>query len=154
MNRDGSCIHLILSRTRCTRWCSRFKVALILIMVRVLHLSFSFILTADAYTLFSQYWFTKMPWNDPDQYLKRSPISLVENVTIPTLLSTGEADYRTPISETKQYYQALQLQEVESIMIHIPDACHNIVARPSNMIRKIEHVTTWFNRSGYWCEYV
>jgi hypothetical protein len=32
----------------------------------------------------------------------------------PTLLLTGEADHRTPIAESEQYYQALKLQQVDA----------------------------------------
>lgn len=64
---------------------------------------YSFVLTADAYPFFSKYWFTEMPWDDPHQYLGHSPLSLVGNVETPTMLLTGENNYRTPISETEQY---------------------------------------------------
>ncbi|MEX0994306.1 MAG: prolyl oligopeptidase family serine peptidase [Balneolaceae bacterium] len=107
---------------------------------------YSFSLTADNYPFFSQYWFAEYPWDDPQQYLKRSPISLVGNVTTPTLLLTGEEDYRTPMSETEQYYNALRLQEIESMMIRIPETSHSIAARPSNLIRKVAYIVGWFDR--------
>ncbi len=107
---------------------------------------YSFVLTADAYPRFSQYWFTDMPWNDPMQHIERSPISLIGNVTTPTMLLTGENDHRTPIGETEQYYQALQLQGVESMLIRVPEASHFISARPSNLIRKVGYILGWFDR--------
>lgn len=107
---------------------------------------YSFVLTADAYPFFSKYWFTDLPWNDPDQYLSRSPLSLVGNVTTPTMLLTGEEDYRTPISESEQYYQALKLQGIDAAMVRIAGAGHGIVARPSNLIRKVGYITGWFDR--------
>jgi dipeptidyl aminopeptidase/acylaminoacyl peptidase len=30
---------------------------------------------------------------------------------------TGEADYRTPTSDSEQYYQALRMLEVESVLV-------------------------------------
>lgn len=107
---------------------------------------FSFSLTADGYNYYPQYWFNKKPWEDPQQYLDRSPISLVGNVQTPTLLVTGENDYRTPMSETEQYYGALKLQEVESKMVRIPGAGHGITARPSNIIRHVAYITGWFEK--------
>jgi dipeptidyl aminopeptidase/acylaminoacyl peptidase len=68
----------------------------------------------------------------------------VGNVKTPTLLITGEVDYRTPISETEQYYQALKLRRVEAAMVRIPDAGHGIDDRPSNLIAKVAHVLAWF----------
>ncbi len=107
---------------------------------------FSFSLTADGYNYYPTYWFSKKPWEDPDQYYERSPISLVGNVKTPTLLVTGEQDYRTPMSETEQYYGALKLLEVESMMVRIPGAGHGITARPSNMIRHVAYITGWFDK--------
>lgn len=106
----------------------------------------SFTLTADAYPFFYKYWFDKPPWEDPDGYWARSPLSLVGNVTTPTMLLTGEADYRTPISETEQYYQALQLRDVDTAMVRIPDAPHGIAGRPSNLIAKVDNILAWFER--------
>ncbi|GAA0857607.1 S9 family peptidase [Aliiglaciecola litoralis] len=107
---------------------------------------FSFVLTADSYPFFYQYWFDKKPWEDIDGYMKFSPISYVGNVTTPTLLLTGEADYRTPISETEQYYQALKIQGVETAMVRIPDASHGIYRKPSNLMAKVEYILWWFEQ--------
>ena len=107
---------------------------------------FSFVLTADAYPFFAKYWFAKMPWEDIDTYMKQSPISYVGNVTTPTMLLTGEADYRTPMSETEQYYQALQLREIGSALVRIPGASHGIANRPSNLMSKVAHILYWFDK--------
>uniref|UniRef100_A0A486XY15 Acylamino-acid-releasing enzyme n=1 Tax=Rheinheimera sp. BAL341 TaxID=1708203 RepID=A0A486XY15_9GAMM len=107
---------------------------------------FSFVLSADMYSYFSQYWFPGMPWEKPEHYLKYSPISYVGNVTTPTMLMTGEADYRTPISETEQFYQALQLRGVDTAMVRIPEASHSIYSRPSNLMAKTAYIVYWFDR--------
>ncbi|MGF1455884.1 MAG: S9 family peptidase [Alphaproteobacteria bacterium] len=106
----------------------------------------SFSLTADNYPYFTKYWFPAMPWEDPDGYWKRSPLSLVGSVSTPTMLLTGEADYRTPMSETEQYYQALKLRRVDTAMVRIPGASHSIARRPSQLIAKVNHVLAWFDR--------
>ncbi|HEX8640718.1 MAG TPA: S9 family peptidase, partial [Allosphingosinicella sp.] len=72
----------------------------------------SFALTADSPAYFSRYWFGAYPWEDPDAYWRRSPLSLVGNVQTPTLVVVGSEDYRTPVSESEQYYTALQLRGV------------------------------------------
>ncbi|GJM26099.1 MAG: acyl-peptide hydrolase [Phycisphaerae bacterium] len=108
----------------------------------------SFALTADFYTFFHRYWFADYPWNAPEEYMRRSPLSLVGNVKTPTMLLTGEEDYRTPISESEQYYQALKLCKVETVMVRIPDASHSIAARPSRLISKVAHVLKWFDDHG------
>jgi len=102
-------------------------------------------LTADSYPYFSKYWFTKMPWEDPDQYMKRSPISLVGSVKTPTMLLTGDLDHRTPISESEQYYQALKLRGIDAAMVRIADEGHEMMSRPSNLLRKVAYIIGWFD---------
>src|SRR2546427_1541868 len=41
-----------------------------------------------------------------DHYAQRSLTNLVGKVKTPSLLMTGEADYRTPISEAEQFYRS------------------------------------------------
>lgn len=108
----------------------------------------SFVLTADFYTMFTRYWFPMLPWEQggPEHYWKRSPLAYVGNVTTPTMLITGENDYRTPISETEQYYQALKLRKVDTAMVRIPGAAHGINARPSQMLAQVLNTIAWFQR--------
>jgi len=103
-------------------------------------------LTADAAAFFTRYWFPAMPWEDPDAYWSRSPLSLVGNVTTPTMVMTGEADWRTPISESEQYYEALKLRDVDTVLVRIPEASHGITARPSRLAAKPLYVLEWFAR--------
>lgn len=107
---------------------------------------YSFVLYADNPGFFSKYWFPNKPWEDPEPYLKRSPISYVGNVTTPTMLLTGEEDYRTPIAESEQFYTALKLEGVESAMVRIPNSGHGIADKPSNLIAKIASVLAWFEK--------
>ena len=106
----------------------------------------SFVLTADVPNFFYKYWFPAYPWDDQEQYWKRSPLSLVGNVSTPTMLLTGEADYRTPISESEQFYQALKLRKVDTVMVRVPEASHGLVDRPSNMIAKVANIVAWFEK--------
>ena len=87
-----------------------------------------------------------MPWDHADHLWNHSPLSLVGNVKTPTMLLTGEVDYRTPMSETEQYYQALKLQNVDAAMVRIPKAAHGIAARPSNLIQKVGNILAWFEK--------
>ena len=59
-------------------------------------------------------------------------------------LLTGEADHRTPISEAEQFYQALKLRKVDTALVRIPEASHDVAARPSQMIAKAACVLKWF----------
>lgn len=106
----------------------------------------SFVLHADGPEFFAKYWFGTMPWEDVDSYWKRSPLSLVGNVTTPTMLLTGEQDYRTPMSETEQYYAALKLAGVETAMVRVQNAGHGIANKPSNLVYKVAYILDWFER--------
>ena len=106
----------------------------------------SFVLYADGAAFFSKYWFGKKPWEDPENYFRRSPLSYVANITTPTMLLTGEEDYRTPIAESEQFYTALKLEGVETAMVRIPGASHGIANRPSNLIAKIAGILAWFEK--------
>jgi acylaminoacyl-peptidase len=107
---------------------------------------YSFVLTADMPAFFYRYWFSAPPWEDPQQYIRRSPISLAGNVKTPTMVITGEADYRTPISESEQYYTALKIRGVPAALVRIPDTPHDFAARPSTMLSKFVHTLAWFER--------
>ncbi|MGI9261710.1 MAG: alpha/beta hydrolase family protein, partial [Woeseiaceae bacterium] len=101
-------------------------------------------LYSDIHRTVPGYWFEKYAWEDPDEYWRRSPLSLVGNVTTPTMLLTGEADHRTPMPESEQYYQALKLRKVDSALVRVPEASHGIASRPSNQIAKVDNILAWF----------
>lgn len=103
-------------------------------------------LMGDIYMYQIKHQFPGMPWEALEHYWQRSPLSLVGNVTTPTLLITGEADYRTPIAETEQFYQALKLRKVDTVMVRVPGASHGIAARPSHLIAKVDNILAWFDR--------
>ena len=62
------------------------------------------------------------------------------------MLITGEDDQRTPISETEQFYQALKLRKIDSIMVRVPDSSHGIAGRPSRLNAKVDNILAWFDR--------
>ena len=106
---------------------------------------YSWALTADISGVVDS-WFPGMPWEHEEHFMKRSPISLVGNVSTPTMLLTGEQDYRTPMSESEQYYQALKLRKVPSALVRIQGAGHGIANRPSNLLAKVGYITHWFGK--------
>lgn len=107
---------------------------------------YSKVLVADNFYAYHRYRYPGSPWENPEAYLKYSPISLVGNVSTPTLLMTGDADLRTPLAEAKQFYHALKLRKIETALVRIPGASHNIAARPSQLIAKVANVLAWFER--------
>lgn len=107
---------------------------------------YSFVLTADSGQFFYKYWFPGFPWDHERNYMDRSPLAYAGKVKTPTMLMTGEVDYRTPSSEAEQFYQALKLRGVDTVLVRVPGASHNIARRPSQLIAKVLHVLEWFQR--------
>jgi dipeptidyl aminopeptidase/acylaminoacyl peptidase len=107
---------------------------------------YSWLLTSDIGPVIGRYWFPGMPWDNVEHYEKRSLLSVVKNVKTPTMVLTGEADYRTPMSDSEQYYQALRMLGVETVLVRVPDEPHGIAVRPSHHISKILHIISWFDR--------
>lgn len=59
------------------------------------------------------------PWNNPDLYVKQSPLFSADKVNTPLLLLHGTVDTNVPIGESIQMYNALKLlgKEVEFIQV-------------------------------------
>ncbi|WP_235357329.1 S9 family peptidase [Arsukibacterium sp. MJ3] len=104
------------------------------------------VLTGDSYLYQTFYQFPGVPWENVEHYWQRSPLSLVGNVKTPTILITGEQDRRTPISESEQFYQALQILRVDTALVRIPGSPHGISNKPSRMIEKVEYMLAWFEK--------
>ena len=60
------------------------------------------------------------------------------------MVIAGELDYRTPIGEAEQFYQALKLRQVDTALVRVPGASHDISARPSLLNAKVAYVLGWF----------
>jgi dipeptidyl aminopeptidase/acylaminoacyl peptidase len=106
----------------------------------------SFVLTSDGTNFFTRYWFAAPPWEKPEEYLRRSPLQYVGNVKTPTMLLTGEQDFRTPISEAEQFFTALKLRKVDTALVRFPGASHDLITRPSQLIAKVSYILAWFEK--------
>lgn len=107
---------------------------------------FSWVLTSDLPSFGAKYWFPGMPWEHTDHYMKRSLFSVFDKVVTPTMVITGEEDWRTPISESEQYYTALKLKGVDTVLVRVPGEPHGIRVRPSHHIAKILNIVGWFEK--------
>ena len=69
----------------------------------------------------------------PEGYLKNSPHRFVHNWNTPMLVIHGEQDFRVPLNQGLEAFQALQLKGIESKMILFPDENH-FVLQPQNAV--------------------
>ncbi|MEH6790774.1 S9 family peptidase [Parasphingorhabdus sp.] len=104
----------------------------------------SMALAGDIARFVSRHWFRAQPWEQPQEYWRRSPLSIVNNVTTPTMVMVGESDFRTPAWEAEQFYTALKVQNVDTVLVRVPGASHLIARRPSQLIAKVDNIMGWF----------
>ena len=103
----------------------------------------SFVGTTDGASWYNQ--FQKMPWEDPMEYAVRSPLHYVARVTTPTMVMTGEADLRTPMGQSEEFYRALKLLKKDTLLVRMPDEFHGW-RRPSRRIAQQLYLLAWFDK--------
>lgn len=103
----------------------------------------SFVGTTDGPMWYDQ--FQKKPWEDPMEYAARSPLTYAGNVKTPTMVMTGEADLRTPMTQSEEYYRALKVQKKETLLVRVPDEFHGW-RRPSHQLMQQLYLLAWFEK--------
>ncbi len=110
---------------------------------------YSFVGTTDSADWY--YNFKRLPWEDPEEHIRRSPLTYVGNVKTPTMILTGDNDLRTPLEQTEQYYRALKMRKVPTAMVRLADEYHGFNAdfslrHPSNRVAQILFLRAWFDK--------
>jgi dipeptidyl aminopeptidase/acylaminoacyl peptidase len=104
----------------------------------------SFVGNTDSANWYDQ--FKKFPWEDPMEYARTSPLTYVGNVTTPTLVMTGEADMRTPIPQSEEFYRALKmLRKADTLLVRMPEEFHGW-RRPTHQIAQQLYLQAWFEK--------
>jgi dipeptidyl aminopeptidase/acylaminoacyl peptidase len=103
----------------------------------------SFVGTTDGANWYYQ--FKKYPWEDPMEFAARSPLNYVANVKTPTMVMTGEADLRTPMGQSEEYYRALKMLKKETLLVRMPDEYHGW-RRPSHQLLQQLYLQAWFEK--------
>jgi len=108
----------------------------------------SWLLTADMGPTDGVVWMGgELPWNNPEKYRARSPLSFAGAAKTPTLVIVGESDARTPPTEGMQMYAALKLAGVEAGLVRLPGTSHASSAmRPSLFAAEVACILGWCDR--------
>ena len=88
------------------------------------------------------------PWSAPENYKKWAPVSYAEALgkyKTPTLVIAGERDYRVPYTQSLEFFNALQRQNVPSKLVIFPDEGHWIL-KPQNSQLWYKTVLDWLAR--------
>jgi len=103
----------------------------------------SFVGTTDGSSWYRQ--FKQYPWEDPMEYALRSPLHYVGNVKTPTMVMTGEADLRTPMGQSEEYYRALKMLKKDTLLVRMPNEFHGW-RRPSHRLLQSLYLMAWFEK--------
>ena len=95
---------------------------------------------------FSFSFFQKPFWEDPTDWLYQSTLMYVDKVKTPTAIMTGEQDMRTPMAQSEEYYAALKILGVPAKLVRFNDQYHGTGTRPSNYMRTILYMMSWYNK--------
>lgn len=104
--------------------------------------------TAD-FTLFQPSWFKAPPFEDPEDYKARSPITYINNVKTPLMLILGETDWRTPtFAGGEEMFRALKYRKIPTVMIRFPNETHDLSrsGQPWHRIERLQHIVGWFDK--------
>lgn len=95
------------------------------------------------------WWYLEMggedPYADPMAFDRYAPIRHVKNWKTPALIIHGEQDYRCPINEGLNLFEALQYHGVPSELLIFPDENHWIL-KPRNIAAWYESVFDFLDR--------
>ena len=107
----------------------------------------SFYATAD-FTLFTPTWFRKPPFEDPKDWIERSPVTYASRITTPLMIVHGEEDWRTPIGQGEAMFRALKQQRKTAVMIRFPGENHELSRSgvPSRRVQRLHHIHSWFDK--------
>jgi dipeptidyl aminopeptidase/acylaminoacyl peptidase len=109
---------------------------------------YGFWFSAD-FTLFQPTWFRKAPWEDPQDFAARSPITHVANVTTPLMLVNGDADYRTPPADGgEMMFRALKYRKIPTVMVRFPRETHELSrsGEPWHRVERLQHIVGWMDQ--------
>jgi dipeptidyl aminopeptidase/acylaminoacyl peptidase len=99
------------------------------------------------FTLFNESWFKKPPYEDPSEYLERSPATLVKDIETPLMVVHSENDWRTPIGQGETMFRALKNLRRATVMVRFPGEGHELSrsGAPSRRVQRLEHIQKWFD---------
>lgn len=123
----------------------RFKAA---VTQRSTSSRYSMFGTSDVGFMNGQFEFKENPWDNPEFYLERSPLTYVNNMKTPLLILHSEEDYRCPIEQGEQLYTALKWLRREVVFVRFPNENHELSrsGQPRHRAERLEHMVNWFKK--------
>ncbi|HEV2438518.1 MAG TPA: S9 family peptidase [bacterium] len=90
--------------------------------------------------------FPGAPWESPEFYLERSPITYVRQMKTPLLILHGESDLRCSIEQAEQLFVALRRQGTPTLFVRFPGESHGMSSsgQPRHRIEEMRRLLGWF----------
>jgi dipeptidyl aminopeptidase/acylaminoacyl peptidase len=100
------------------------------------------------FAFFTPFWFKRAPYEDPQEWLERSPIRHAADITTPLMVIHREEDWRTPIAQGETMFRALKQQGKTAVMVRFPGENHELTRSglPSHRVQNQQHLRAWFDR--------
>ena len=90
-------------------------------------------------------WALGTPYENPELFVSRSPVTFVKNVRTPTLLLNGEQDLVDPIGQCQQFYRGLRRYDVETEFVAYPRMGHG-PREEKQQLDVLHRMIDWFER--------
>jgi dipeptidyl aminopeptidase/acylaminoacyl peptidase len=88
------------------------------------------------------------PWDDPERYMRMSPITYVKNIHTPVLIIHSESDLRCNIEQSEQLFAALKYLGRETLFVRFEGQSHGLSRGGHPRLRKerLRHILAWFEK--------
>ena len=88
------------------------------------------------------------PWDDPERYMRMSPINYVKNMHTPVLIIHSESDLRCNIEQSEQLFAALKYLGRETLFVRFEGQSHGLSrgGHPRLRLERLRHIWAWFEK--------
>jgi dipeptidyl aminopeptidase/acylaminoacyl peptidase len=103
--------------------------------------------TSDLNMTYNDWEYGGTPYDNPDLYIERSPLTYVKNVRTPLLILHSENDLRCPIGQSEEWFTALKKLGQNVEFVRFPDESHGLsrAGQPVHRVERLERICAWFD---------
>ena len=96
--------------------------------------------------LFGRQEYGRNPWEDPQLYLRESPLTYATAIHTPLLIQHSERDLRTTITQAEELFTVLRSLKREVRLMRVPDETHELTrsGTPFRRVANLEEIARWF----------
>lgn len=88
------------------------------------------------------------PWEDPDYFIRVSPVMHAHKVETPLLLEHSEEDHLCPLMQAEEMFTALKMQGKTVELIYFISESHHMLrgGKAGNRVERLHRISEWFGR--------